>query len=139
MASVSGLAIFFFLVCLYICICYYQALFIELRKKFIAWKVVYLDGEFNLGGYYFKQARFKETELAFVEQFKVSPRFFIFTNTLLTVNQLIRCSFNLKVTLKDGRIFYFPGELDRLTLGEVDQGDGLKTFLEERIRANNGT
>jgi hypothetical protein len=128
-----------FLASLYASIGFFQLFFIELRKKFIAWKVVYLEGEFSLGGYYLKRARFNQSELASVEQFQADPHAFSkHIATLLTRNSKIRCNYNLKVTLKDGRIFYLPGELDRLTLGETDQGDKLKAFLEERLRANSG-
>lgn len=128
-----------FLTTLYASIGFYQLLFIELREKFIAWKVVYLDGEFSLRRYYFKRACFKEAELASIEQFQADPHAFSkHIATLLTRNSKIHCNYNLKVTLKDGHIFYLPGELNRLQPGEVDKGDGLKAFLEARMQTSSG-
>lgn len=115
------------------CVGFYQLFFIELREKFIARKVVYKDGVFTLRGWYFKKDSFKETEVVSVEQFKADLRFFGKNIlTMLTRNPKSRCNFNLKVTLKDGRVFYMPGELGRPEV--MDRGDELKIFLEERMR-----
>ena len=61
-AFISGLSIFFFLCCFYMCVGFYQLFFIELREKFIARKVVYKDGVFTLRGWYFKRDSFKEAD-----------------------------------------------------------------------------
>lgn len=54
----------------------YQIFFLELRERFIARKVVYENGIFQLKGYYFKEAEFRADEVVSVEPVVVSERWF---------------------------------------------------------------
>lgn len=94
-----------------------QIYFLELRERFIAHQAHYLDGEFELKGYYFKSARFRTEDVAevlkVVQNNKMSPfahagwRY----GTLLTRNPRARHNYSLKVTLNDGKAYFFPGEM----------------------------
>jgi len=133
-----------FLAGLYYCVGAFLLFFVELRKKFIVRKMVYRDGEFLLQGYYFKQTSFKETELAKVEPHVLSERWFskdmggTFLSRSTPPNVRSGQNINWKVTLHDGRVFYLPGEMGRSGVWDPKDGEKLKTFLEERIRASSG-
>lgn len=122
--AVTGLFIFFFLGLLYVCIGFYQMFFIELRKKFLARKVEYRDGEFALRGWYFKKDGFQETDVILVEPYSINPHWF--SKNIMSMFTRTRC--NYKVMLKDGRVIYLPGQMDRV--------DELKVLLEKCALAN---
>lgn len=139
-ALVTAMAMIFFLGGLYYCVSFFLLFFVELRKKFIVRKLVYRDGEFLLQGYYFKQASFKETELAKVEPHVLSERWFskdmggTFLSRSTPPNVRSGQNINWKVTLHDGRVFYLPGEMGRSGVWAPGDGEKLKVFLEERMR-----
>jgi len=111
-----------FLAVTYGCVGFYQMFFIELRQKFIASKVIYRDGDgYQLWGYYFKRDMFKPSEVISVGEHRVKIGFGKNIATLLTWQ-----THNYKVTLKDGREFYLPGEMERL--------DELRTQFEADIQ-----
>lgn len=110
---------FFFLVCVYYCIGFYQAFFVELRKKFIARNVAYHEGEFILCGYYFKQDRFKASDVVTVEPHVISERWFgKEMGTLLSRSTRFTIpsgkNINWKISLRDGRVIYLAGEMTRV-------------------------
>lgn len=106
---------------LYVCVGLYQAFFIELRHKFIASKVVWDGDGYQLWGYYFKQDTFKASEVTSVDEYRIKLGFGPNIVTLLTW-----MTHNYKVTLKDGREFYLPGEMERI--------DELRAQLEADIQ-----
>jgi hypothetical protein len=111
-STVVVIAIIGFLIGLYFLTAAYQVLFLELKERFIVRKAVYQDGEFDLKGYYFKEDGFKAADVVSVEEVVADPRWFSKrTGTMLTRNPKVRYNFSLKATLKDGRVFYFPGEM----------------------------
>lgn len=138
-AVITAMVMVFFLAGLYYCVSAFLLFFIELRKKFIVRKLVFHDGEFTLRGYYFKQASFKETELAKVEPLVLSERWFskdmggTFLSRSTPPNVRSGQNINWKVTLHDGRVFYLPGEIGRSGVWAPGDGEKLKDFLEERM------
>lgn len=123
---------------LYFTYCAFQLLFIELNKKFIAHHIKYEAGIFNLRGYYFKKTNFKKTELEKVEPYVISERFFSKNmGTLLSRNNrftiLSGKNVNLKITLKNGREFYFPGEMGRPGQWKPEDVKELRSFMEACI------
>lgn len=94
---------------IYACIGVYQ-FFAEMRHNFIARKVErWSDDVYRLRGYFFKKAEFPASEVASVTEHIVKPRFGKNIATALTWTRP-----NYKLTLKDGREFYLPGEMDRI-------------------------
>lgn len=113
----------------------YQILFLELRERFITRKVVYENGAFRLKGYYFKEATFKADEVASVEPVVVSERWFQKRlGTLLSRSTRFTMphgkNVNLKITLRDGRVFYFPGEMGRPGQWADEDVKELRDFME---------
>lgn len=119
---------------LYYTVALYQVLFLELKERFIVRKAHYQDEEFDLKGYYFKTDSFKVADVVAVEEVVADPRWFSKrTGTMLTRNPKVRYNFSLKATLKDGRAFYFPGEMFQ------QHGiDELRGLLESGIQAQRG-
>lgn len=111
-----------FLAVTYACIGIYQMFFIELREKFIARKVVWDGSGYQLWGYYFKRGTFTPSEVISVDEHRVKIGFGLNIATLLTWQ-----THNYKITLKDGREFYLPGEMERL--------DELRAQFEADIQA----
>lgn len=110
-----------FLAVTYACVGLYQMFFIELREKFIASKVVWDGNGYQFWGYYFKQDTFKPSEVVSVDEYRIKLGFGPNIATLLTW-----MTHNYKITLKDGRAFYLPGEMERV--------DELRTQLEADIQ-----
>lgn len=108
-AAVAVLSLMALAASLYVCVGLYQAFFIELRQKFIASKVVWDGDRYQLWGYYFKQDTFKASEVTSVDEYRIKLGFGPNIATLLTW-----MTHNYKVTLKDGREFYLPGEMERI-------------------------
>lgn len=113
----------------------YQIFFLELRERFIARKVVYENGAFRLTGYYFKEAEFRADEVVSVEPVVVSERWFQKRlGTLLSRSTRFTIphgkNVNLKITLRDGRVFYFPGEMGHPGQWEDEDVKELRVFME---------
>lgn len=116
----------------------FQIFFLELRERFIAHKVTYQDGAFLLKGYYFKQATFHADEVTKVEPLVVSERWFQKRlGTLLSRSTHFTIPYgknvNLKITLRDGREYYFPGEMGRSSSWKAGELDELRALLEAGI------
>lgn len=108
---------------IYMNIGFYQMFFIELRRKFITRQVVWDGSGYKLKGYYFKQDAFQPADIASVEEYRVGHRYL--SGTILTLlNRTPKA--NYKVTLKDGRAYYLPGDIERV--------NELKALLETDIR-----
>lgn len=122
-AAIAALFIGLFLIWFYVCIGFYQMFFIELRRKFITRQVEWDGSGYRLRGYYFKRDTFQPTDVASVEEYRVGHRYL--SSTILTL--LTRTpKTNYKVTLKDSRVFYLPGDMERV--------EGLKTLFESDIQ-----
>lgn len=112
-----------------------QIFFLELRERFIARKVLYENGAFQLKGYYFKEATFQANEVDKVEPVVVSERWFQKRlGTLLSRSTRFTIphgkNVNLKITLRDGRVFYFPGEIGRPGQWKDEDVKELRDFME---------
>lgn len=108
----------------YLSIGFFQMFFVELRQKFISREVIWDDSIYRLKGYYFKRAEFTPADIAAVEEYRVGHRYL--SSTILTLlNRTPKV--NYKVTLKDGRTYYLPGDMERV--------NELKALLEADIRA----
>jgi len=110
---VASIAIICIIACLYLIIGNIQVYFLELRERFIAHQARYLDGEFELKGYYFKTARFRTEAVAKVEKLELGNRIFggWRLGSLLTRNPRARHNYSLKATLMNGMVYFFPGEM----------------------------
>jgi hypothetical protein len=93
-----------------------QALFFELRERFIVWRLTWDGDVFQASGYYLKRASFRPGDVTGVEQVILSERWFqkrigsfLSRNTRFT--QPHGKHINLRIILADGRVFYLPGEL----------------------------
>lgn len=113
-----------FISLVYLCVGLYQLFFIELRNKFIANKVIPLGEHYYMNGYYFKRAEFDVSEVAAVDEYPVKPRFGKNIVTALSWPPQTKQP-NYKVTLRDGRVFYLPGDMT-----DVDE---LKTLLASKL------
>lgn len=96
----------------------FQVLFLELRERFIAWRLTWDGAEFQLWGYYFKRASFHPGDVTGVERVILSERWlqrrigsFLSRDTRFTRPH--GKHINLRITLADGRAFYLPGEMGR--------------------------
>jgi hypothetical protein len=141
-ASEITISVASFLGGLYLSYCAYQLMFIELRKKFIAHHVRYDNGVFILRGYYFKEARFTETEIKKVENYLISERFFSESmGTFLSRNNRFTIpngkNINLKISLRDGRVFYLPGEMGRPGQWKNEDVKELRDFMESCVGSVN--
>lgn len=119
----------------------YQIFFLELRERFIARKVIYENGTFLLKGYYFKQDSFKAHEVASIEPVVVSERWFQKRlGTLLSRSTRFTIphgkNVNLRIALRDGRVFYFPGEMGRPGQWKDEDVKELRDFMEGLAAAN---
>ncbi|MFZ5590187.1 MAG: hypothetical protein ACOY4M_11250 [Pseudomonadota bacterium] len=119
----------------------YQIFFLELRERFIARKVVYENGAFRLTGYYFKEAAFSADEVVSVEPVVVSERWFQKRlGTLLSRSTRFTIphgkNVNLKIALRDGRTFYFPGEMGRPGQWKDEDVKELRDFMEGIVARN---
>jgi len=99
---------------LWILIGAFQSYILEPREIFISWWAHYKEGRFSLDGYYFKKASFAVDEVAKVEKYIADNHWFgpkgsWRYGTNLTRNVRAKHNYSLKVTLKDGRVFYFCG------------------------------
>lgn len=108
----------------YVCVGLYQMFFIELRNKFIVSKVVSLGEHYYLNGYYFKRAEFDATDVIAVDAYPVKPRFGRNIATALSWSPQTKQP-NYKVTLRDGRVFYLPGDTTDI--------DELKSLLASKL------
>lgn len=118
-----------------------QVFFLELRERFIARKVAYENGAFQLKGYYFKEAAFRADEVVTVEPVVVSERWFQKRlGTLLSRSTRFTIphgkNVNLKITLRDGRVFYFPGEMGRPGQWKDEDVKELRDFMESLVVQN---
>ena len=109
-----------------------------MKERFIARTLVYRGGVFTLKGYFFKDASFNEDELEKLEPIVISERWFQKRlGTLLSrsnpSNVRSGKNVNLKLTLRDGRAFYIPGEMGRTGVWGDDDGKNLRAFLEARV------
>lgn len=93
-----------------------QALFFELRERFIVWRLIWDGKVFQVWGYYLKRASYSPADVIGVERVILSERWFqkrigsfLSRNTRFT--QPHGKHINLRLTLADGRVFYLPGEL----------------------------
>ena len=130
-----GVLLFGLSLVLYYTIGAFQIFFLELRERFIAHKVTYRDGEFQLEGYWAKHATFYSNEVEKVEPFMLSERWFqkrtgslLSRSTRFTIPR--GTNVNLKITLRDGRIFYFPGEMGRYGQWKAEDVKELRDFME---------
>ncbi len=99
-------------VCYYL-YCFSQIFIVELRQKFIAWQVTLNGDEFGLRGYYFKRDTFRNSDVECIEPYYADKHWFgKEMGTLLTRTRW--SNLNYKVQLKDGRIFYLPGEMEQV-------------------------
>lgn len=119
----------------------YQIFFLELRERFIARKVVYENDAFLLKGYYFKEVRFRADEVVAVEPVVVSEHWFQKRlGTLLSRSTRFTIphgkNVNLKIALRDGRTFYFPGEMGRPGQWKDEDVKELRDFLEGIVARN---
>ena len=119
----------------------YQIFFLELRERFIARKVIVESGVFRLKGYYFKEATFNADEVASVEPITVSERWFQKRlGTLLSRSTRFTIphgkNVNLRITLRDGRVFYFPGEMGRPGQWKDEDVKELREFMEGIAQRN---
>lgn len=105
---------------IYTCIGIYQVFAHEIRKLFIVRKVEWFGNHLELRGYYFKKDSFVPGDIAKIEEHCVSRRFGRNIATALSHRR-----HNYKVTLKDGREYYLPGDMT-----DVDE---LKTLLASKI------
>lgn len=124
-----------FLVGFYYTIAGFQIFFLELRERFIAHKITYVDGMFLLKGYYFKEATFHASEVKKVEPIMISERIFQKRlGTLLSRSTRFTIPYgknvNLKITLHDNRVFYLPGEMGRPGLWKTEDVKELCVFME---------
>lgn len=115
-AGVVVVALFTASGCSYYLIAAYQILFIELRERFIVWRLTWDGDVFQASGYYLKRASFRPGDVTGVEQVILSERWFqkrigsfLSRNTRFT--QPHGKHINLRLILADGRVFYLPGEL----------------------------
>lgn len=127
--------IFVFFGSLYYSIAGFQIFFLELRERFIAYEVIYRDGEFLLKGYLFKKATFHANEVVKVEPIVVSERWFQKRiGTLLSRSTRFTIpdgkNVNLKISLRDGRVFYLPGEMARPGQWTTEDAKELRSFME---------
>ncbi|MDP2834019.1 MAG: hypothetical protein Q8Q28_12165 [Pseudomonadota bacterium] len=131
----AGFFLAVFLGGLYYTIGGFQIFFFELRERFIAHKATYRDGVFLLKGYYFKQASFHANEVVSVEPLLVSERWFQKRlGTLLSRSTRFTIphgkNVNLKISLRDGRTFYLPGEMGRPGQWKDEDVKELRDFME---------
>lgn len=134
-AVIAGVFVILFSGSLYYTVAAYQIFFLELRERFIAHKVTYRDGVFELKGYYFKAATFQANEVVKVEPIVVSERWFQKRlGTLLSRSTRFTIphgkNVNLKITLRDGREFYLPGEMGRPGQWKNEDVKELRDFME---------
>ncbi len=104
----------------YTCIGIYQVFAHEFRKLFIVRKVEWFGDHLELHGYYFKKDMFEASDVVKIDEHHVSSRFGRNIATALSYTR-----HNYKVTLKDGREFYLPGEMT-----DVDE---LKALLASKL------
>lgn len=93
-----------------------QAYILEPREIFIVRWARYRQGTFDLKGYFFKETRFECNDVITVEKFVADTHWFgppgsWRYGTNLTRSKRMRCNYSLKVSLKDGQVLYFPGEM----------------------------
>ncbi|HEX8980897.1 MAG TPA: hypothetical protein VF811_14410 [Parasulfuritortus sp.] len=93
-----------------------QSYFLEPFEIFIVRWARYRQGSFDLKGYFFKETRFDCNDVITVEKFVADTHWFgppgsWRYGTNLTRSKRMRCNYSLKVSLKDDRVFYFPGEM----------------------------
>jgi len=105
---------------IYTCIGIYQVFAHEIRKLFIVRKVELFGDHLELRGYYFKQDTFAPDDIERIDEHSVSRRFGKNIATALSHRR-----HNYKITLKDGREFYLPGEMT-----DVDE---LKSLLASKL------
>jgi hypothetical protein len=122
----------------------YQIFFLELRERFIARKVIYENDTFLLKGYYFKEDTFNANEVASVEAVVVSERWFQKRlGTLLSRSTRFTIphgkNVNLKIALRDGRVFFFPGEMGRPGQWKDEDVKELRDFMEGLAAGNAAT
>lgn len=137
----AGIFLALFLGSLYYTIGGFQIFFIELKERFIAHKVIYREGAFLLKGYYFKKAAFQANDVAKVEPVVVSERWFQKRlGTLLSRSTRFTIphgkNVNLQITLRDGRVFYFPGEMGRPGQWKDEDVKELRDFMESLAAVN---
>jgi len=120
-----------------------QALFLELRERFIAWRMTWDGAEFQLWGYYFKRASFRPGDVTGVERVILSERWlqrrigsFLSRDTRFTRPH--GKHINLKITLADGRVFYLPGEMGREKRWKDEDVVELREWMEG-LAAGNAT
>ena len=118
--GVTILSGFFFLLGLYVCVGIYQVFAHEIRKLFIVRKVEWFGDHLELRGYYFKQDAFAPEDIERIDEHCVSRRFGKNIATALSHRR-----HNYKITLKDGREYYLPGDMTDI--------DELKTLLASKL------
>lgn len=133
-----------FLGSLYYTLGTYQVFILELRERFIARKVACENGVFQLLGYYYKKATFKADEVVSVEPVVVSERWFQKRlGTLLSRSTRFTIphgkNVNLKITLRDRREFFFPGEMGRPGQWKDEDVKELRDFMEGIAARNTAT
>lgn len=119
--AITLIMIFFFLGLGYMFSGIVRFFFIELREKFIAYKVLLENEVYIIKGYYFKKDKFNKNEILSVEDYPIIVRpglrklrnFTILSWSPQTVLP------NYKILLVDGRVFYLPGDMTNV-LGLVD-------------------
>ncbi len=119
------------LIGVYGCIGLYQIFVNEIYRLFIVRKAECYGDKLELRGYYFKKDTFDLSLVKSVESFSVQKwrRFKIPWKNMMTLFNYEKSDSNYKVMLKDGRIFYLPGDINdvedlKLLLESFAQADG---------------